>query len=147
MTVDAMNDEQSLIDFLADRDTPCPLCGYNLRGLQRDVCPECSQALVLRVDLAEHRLGALIAALVGLGAGLGMSGLLAIAVIAEMSSAPPDIRESLTAGIGLLVQGCSLAVLIKKRRSFQRLCRSYRLGIVLAAWLLTLANIVVLMFL
>lgn len=36
--------------FLADRDVPCPHCGYNLRGLQAGVCPECKHDLQLRLD-------------------------------------------------------------------------------------------------
>jgi hypothetical protein len=36
-----------LRDFLADRDQPCPGCGYNLRGVQEPVCPECGRTLEL----------------------------------------------------------------------------------------------------
>lgn len=36
--------------FLADRDVPCPHCGYNLRGLQAPVCPECKHDLQLKLD-------------------------------------------------------------------------------------------------
>jgi hypothetical protein len=38
-----------LREFLADQDTPCPACGYNLRGLQAEACPECSAPVLLRV--------------------------------------------------------------------------------------------------
>jgi hypothetical protein len=31
--------------YLADRDTKCPGCGYNLRGLASSTCPECAIAL------------------------------------------------------------------------------------------------------
>ena len=31
----------SLAELLADRDTPCEHCGYNLRGCQDLFCPEC----------------------------------------------------------------------------------------------------------
>ncbi|MEM7229191.1 MAG: hypothetical protein AAF432_10290 [Planctomycetota bacterium] len=50
-----MSDEGSattqdfLLQFVADRDVECPRCSYNLRDLQRPVCPECEEALVLRV--------------------------------------------------------------------------------------------------
>lgn len=34
--------EQKLIKaYLADRDVACPVCNYNLRGLQTTACPEC----------------------------------------------------------------------------------------------------------
>jgi hypothetical protein len=35
--------------FLAARDIPCPACGYNLRDLAIDHCPECGEALFLAV--------------------------------------------------------------------------------------------------
>lgn len=31
--------------YLADRDVPCPACGYNLRGITTAACPECGAAL------------------------------------------------------------------------------------------------------
>ncbi|MEL7471738.1 MAG: hypothetical protein AAGK04_00345 [Planctomycetota bacterium] len=34
--------------YLKDRDAPCPRCGYNLRDLQRETCPECH--LYLRIE-------------------------------------------------------------------------------------------------
>jgi hypothetical protein len=46
-----MSDEQLLKSYLADRDEACPACGYNLRGLASDACPECRQALRLSVVL------------------------------------------------------------------------------------------------
>ena len=39
----------SLADYLAETDAPCPGCGYNLRGLTVEECPEC--ALPLSVPL------------------------------------------------------------------------------------------------
>lgn len=33
--------------FLAASDTPCPGCGYNLRGIGEPTCPECGQAIEL----------------------------------------------------------------------------------------------------
>ena len=36
-----MSDADQLKAYLADRDVPCPGCGYNLRGVAEPVCPEC----------------------------------------------------------------------------------------------------------
>jgi hypothetical protein len=36
--------------FLADSDVPCPRCGYNLRGVEQPVCPECGEALSLTIS-------------------------------------------------------------------------------------------------
>lgn len=38
--------------FLAERDEPCPQCGYNLRGLTAAVCPECRTQLAVQVFAA-----------------------------------------------------------------------------------------------
>jgi len=42
-------DTAMVVQFLADRDKPCPRCDYNLRGVQSDVCPECGHAVQLDV--------------------------------------------------------------------------------------------------
>jgi hypothetical protein len=34
----------SFTEYLARHDVPCPSCGYNLRGLEKPVCPECGLA-------------------------------------------------------------------------------------------------------
>ena len=68
--------------YLAERDVPCPGCGYNLRGLAAGACPECNQDLELGIKLASPRIGRLVAALTGLAAGAGASGaVLAIQVV------------------------------------------------------------------
>jgi hypothetical protein len=66
--------EVVLIDFLRIRDVPCPLCGYNLRGLQQPRCPECGRELTLSVGLTEPLLKAWItfAAALLLPAGIGV---------------------------------------------------------------------------
>jgi hypothetical protein len=67
------SDEYMLIDWLRDRNTSCPLCQYNLRGLKTPRCPECGQALQLSVSLAEPYLKAWIALVAALlpPAGIG----------------------------------------------------------------------------
>ena len=78
---DADRDPESaalLRAFLAGRDVECPQCQYNLRDQLGDRCPECGEQIVLRLNLAEPKLGAMIAGLVGLSAGAGLSGLLLI---------------------------------------------------------------------
>ena len=49
MSDDRPTDEQTLRSYLADRDTPCPSCGYNLRNAVGNVCPECNADLHLIV--------------------------------------------------------------------------------------------------
>lgn len=45
-------DADVLVEYLRDRDIPCPACSYNLRGVSGGVCPECGLAVTIRV--AEH---------------------------------------------------------------------------------------------
>ena len=66
-------DSELLRRFLADHSAPCPNCGYELRALTADTCPECGEAIRLGVLLARPRLGMFIAGLVGLSAGLGFN--------------------------------------------------------------------------
>src|SRR5690348_785690 len=42
--------------YLADRDEPCPRCGYNLRGVESEQCPECGERLELGL-VRRRRLG------------------------------------------------------------------------------------------
>ncbi len=46
----AMTDDQLVAAYLADREFPCPRCGYSLRGLTRAQCPECGRELRLRLE-------------------------------------------------------------------------------------------------
>lgn len=36
-----------VVSFLARRDLPCPACGYNLRGVTQETCPECAMPLTM----------------------------------------------------------------------------------------------------
>ncbi len=49
--------------FLAERDAACPRCGYNLRGTQCDLCPECGGPIELTIAgrSARERWWALVA--------------------------------------------------------------------------------------
>jgi len=51
-----------LLDFLREHEADCPVCGYNLKGLTRPVCPECRHELVLSVGAKRLRLGWLLLA-------------------------------------------------------------------------------------
>jgi hypothetical protein len=68
------SDETFLRSWLFDRDQPCPLCGYNLRGLSIPRCPESGQLIKLSVALAEPYLKAWVALIVALllPAGFGL---------------------------------------------------------------------------
>lgn len=112
-----------LIEFLRDRDVACPLCGYNLRGLYSDRCPECGRGVRLSVLLVEPYLCLWVSIAVGLGASAGIG--VFFAVILSQEGWPPSpliwVRVSLAyflASIPLFV-----AVLLG-RRGFLRFDRA-----------------------
>lgn len=106
--------------YLAERDEPCPACGYNLRGLTSDRCPECGQALRLTVTLVDPKLGAWLVALVA--AALGTGGALLFTLLA-LAAAPwgwwsePSSRLLLVMLVTSTVSGVLLFV---GRRAYQR---------------------------
>jgi hypothetical protein len=65
-------DERALLDFLRERDVPCPLCRYNLRALTTPRCPECGRELRLSVGLVEPRQGAWLTGQIALTAAAGI---------------------------------------------------------------------------
>jgi hypothetical protein len=140
-----VNDEQLLINFLAERDTPCPHCGYNLRGLQQAACPECNQAIVLKLGDAEHKLAAMIVALLFLGFGVGVDTLVLVVVSLDLLGGAKfdsvSVRGLVTAALGLAVECAVLLALLRLRRQFQWLTPSTRWSIVFAIFVLTAINV------
>lgn len=56
-----------LATYLANRDVPCPSCGYNVRNLATSNCPECGLPLSVRLDIADPRTGQYLACVLALG--------------------------------------------------------------------------------
>lgn len=97
-----MSQPEELRRYLAERDVPCPGCGYNLRGLGENCCPECGRELSYR-ELSRERPRGLIDT-VSVGVDLLRYGLLllisvpiAIALIATglFRSGPLERRVAL----------------------------------------------------
>lgn len=70
-----MSDADELRVYLAERDAPCPRCGYNLRGVTAEACPECGCPLAIGLsDPAIPRLlwwfALLCAATIAVGEGI-----------------------------------------------------------------------------
>jgi hypothetical protein len=143
-----MSDGRSdlLRDFLDSREVPCPGCGYNLRDLHGSRCPECGDDLILQVGLAEPRQAAVIAGLMGLAAGAGMSGLLigyaGIVSMFRLYGGPPVSFMVLTIG-GFLVEGGALGIWLGFWRRIRRLPRGTKALLVAGCWGLTILNLVV----
>lgn len=60
-----------LREYLQSHDAPCPICGYNLRGVELVVCPECEAPIELAVGSPSARLGAWLFALISFAMPLG----------------------------------------------------------------------------
>lgn len=55
--------EAEVVAFLVGRSAPCPRCGYDLRDIERAVCPECGEPLVLKIGSPRVRFGWLVLAM------------------------------------------------------------------------------------
>ena len=126
MAVDDQDQRESelLKQLLAFREFPCPVCGYNLRGIKSGKCPECGAKLDLRVVSADLKLGPWIAAILGvalpLGFGVIMTLLFSYIVFIEGFSGN---GEEYILGLLLLltiVEGVALGLLLRKRKKFWR---------------------------
>lgn len=53
---DTNSHDDALRTLLSTQRTPCPGCGYNLRGCESGVCPECG--ITLRLELVASRVAA-----------------------------------------------------------------------------------------
>ena len=150
MLADPMPADPMLAAYLSGADRPCPLCGYNLRDLVGNRCPECGDELALRLALAEPRQRAQIAGLVGLSAGAGLSGLmlvfLALVTLFLRQGGGADRAFVIVTGGGLLVEGLAVAAWLRAWPRIRRASGTVRWALVATCWMLTLANIVVFSF-
>lgn len=136
----AQTDHEFLRAFLGERDTPCPGCGYNLRGLTGDVCPECAQKLRIGVGLVEPRLAWFLAGLVGLSVGLGFAGIILIwgvSITLVRGRGGPNLQELSPLIIGAIVEGAALWIWLRSRSRFRVLPLAARIGLAGAGWALS----------
>lgn len=141
MTRDGHN---PLSDYLADLDEPCPLCGYNLRGLQGEHCPECGQELALRVNLVDPVRGAYLAGLISLACGFGFNALLLVLFVSltVMLSGGPPGYYFVYQFIASIVTGGLLLTWVRSSVRIRRLPRRSRIMLALAAVLVPIASVV-----
>ncbi|MGA2499887.1 MAG: hypothetical protein ABSH20_19290 [Tepidisphaeraceae bacterium] len=137
------DDPDFLRQFLADRDMPCPSCGYNLRSLQSSRCPECGDELKLVVGMVEPRQAALLTGLVAIASGMGLSGLLliyaAIQTIRDWRFPSFAIRFVLVNGAGLVVFGGLLVIWLSKWRQIRRASPGSRWLLAAGCWFAAVA--------
>ena len=140
-------DHDLLRQFLHGRDVACPGCGYNLRDLAGDRCPECGQVIVLQPHLAEPRQAALLTGLIGLAAGAGLNGLLlvyyAIMIATMPFGGPPDNHFLWTILIGFVVHAAAVAAWLRFWRRIRRAPAARRWGLAAACCAMPLVDIVI----
>lgn len=138
--------EVSLRAFLADRDAPCPNCGYNLRALTAENCPECNAALELRVGLVEPRLGAFLCGAIGLGAGIGFSWLILGFFLWEKLFnrrwGGPPWRECVPLLVSAVALAAGLALWVRTRQRQRNLSPAWHWALGSMCWVATVASAV-----
>jgi hypothetical protein len=138
-------DRAMLQQFLADRDVPCPQCGYNLRTLSGAICPECGEQLALGVHLVEPKQAAPIAGLIGLSAGFGLNGLLLIYAMIRFRDLGRGFMNSfiIINAVGFVVLGCCLLLWLKSWRWIRRREAPMRWSLAAVCWALSLIDLIV----
>jgi hypothetical protein len=109
-----------LRQFLATRDVPCPVCGYNLRDCQSPMCSECGAKLDLRIGSLDLKIGPWLVALLGTALPMGAVTLIALGMFfMTRRFLDPNALRVLVAFIGLIIlYGAVIHFLVQKRRAF-----------------------------
>ena len=116
--------DELLRAYLTDRNQPCPVCGYDLRGLASSACPECGARLELRVGSIDLKLAPWLLGVLAVALPLGFTGVLAVvAAIGARRSAYWTSGDWIIL-IGLwgltIAYGLILVILSKRRPRFLR---------------------------
>lgn len=130
---DMAEPSDQLRSFLAERDVACPGCGYNLRGLTGDRCPECNEELRLQVGLVEPKMGTLVVSMVGLATGWGFCAF----VSAWGFFFGARTKELLPLVVGVVALGLGLAGVWRGRGRLRRLPRGSRIAVAVACWVVS----------
>jgi hypothetical protein len=128
-------DTGRLVEFLRDRDAPCPLCGYNLRNLTDNDCPECGHQLRLTVGVHHMRFGWFLATVTpSLFSGIAAALMLILILAAKATGAgpfPPVIDAVALFGF---VSGVVALALIHRRHQFLQLRPQVQRTWAIVAW-------------
>ncbi len=146
MHSDEQPKQQALQGYLADRDEPCPLCSYNLRGLQGEHCPECGQELTLRVNLVDAVRGAYLAGLIGLACAFGFNALLLVAILVMtiyFGGGPPG-GFFLYLVVAAILSGLFLLGWVRRSVQIRREPITQRTVLAIICWLAPLASVAIL---
>jgi hypothetical protein len=131
--------EALLYQYLQCFDAPCPVCGYNLRQLTCDICPECGRQFRLAIGATQPQFAAFLFFLMP----PIMTGGLSLTILASMLAdlvRHGGIRIVPIALWGLIALGfldlAGVFVLYRRRSWFLRKPRPRRYLWVVASWLM-----------
>jgi hypothetical protein len=116
------SDSEFLRAWLGGHDVPCPVCGYNLRGLPAGVCPECGNSLRLTVTAISSKRWSWPIAIGTLAGMAAFQALLAVSMVTSWlaGASIADLwADLLVSGIMLVVIAGYLHVCIKCRRAIR----------------------------
>lgn len=135
-----------LLLFLADHDSPCPGCTYNLRGQTRDRCPECGITISLKALKATRRNAPFVVGLVGIVLGFLTNSVLSVVIIVLFA---PFVKETAGAGLylfltllGVAVDVCVLVLWVRLQPRVARLRRSRHWFLALSTYPIAVGNII-----
>lgn len=118
---------QMLRAFLAEHDAPCPICGYNLRGVMLDICPECECPIELGVSSSSSSLGAWLLALLSFAMPLSfdllIGTMMTIGVIMSAGENPEGVFLMVSLVALTMVSVGMLWVLVARKRDWLRMAR------------------------
>jgi hypothetical protein len=116
-----------LLAFLRDHDAPCPICGYNLRGVTLSVCPECECPIELGVSSSSSYLGAWLLALLAFAMPLSFDLIIGTMMLIGVIMSAGENAEGVFLLVSLvtltLVSVGMLWVLVARKRDWLRMPR------------------------
>ncbi len=123
--------------FLRGRDVSCPLCGYNLRDLTQQQCPECRHELMLTVGVIKPRFLWFLLAMTpctfaGIAAGLTLIPM----IVQGLAGAGPPPAVIVTLVLLGLVSALGGLMLIRHRFEFLRQEPRRQRRLAVAVWLI-----------
>jgi len=124
-----------LLEFVRDRDAPCPMCGYNLRNLPTPICPECREPLSLTVGVRKPRFGWFVVAITpGFFSGI-CAAMMLIPLVGSLYSpnGPAPWPVWALDAFGWL-SGLAALVLVRYRYAFLRLPQTVQRGSAVMLW-------------
>ena len=133
--------DKLLLEYVRDRDVPCPLCGYNLRDLSTPTCPECREALSLTIGFRKPRFGWLLVTVTpGAFSGIAAAFLL-IPLVGGLLFSPNSPAPWPIWGVDAFgwLSGLAALVLVKYRYAFLRLPQAAQRGCAVMAWAIHIA--------